>query len=212
MFITQKGNDMIQKLKLLTVWSKNIFAELSIAEIMKLANKSSKPWVFNALKLLTKNNLIVQEKKGNINLQKLNLNNPLLIQTLQFLEAQNSYNFTHLNIIGNTISKIPLHTYCLLVFGSYAEGNQTKDSDLDICFLIETKNIEKKIKPYFNDIKLASQVNIDEHYITFNDFIKMLLRDEENLGKQIIRNYKVFFNADIYYKLVKEAYKNGFRP
>lgn len=199
-----------QKLKLLEAW-KSPFAELSISEIMLSSNKSSKPWVFNALKLLAKNRLIIEKSKGNMNLYSLNLNNPLLIQTLQFLNAQEMYSFPYLNIIQETISKIPLHTYCLLVFGSYAEGKHTKASDLDICFLIETQNMEKKIKPYFNDIKLSSPVSIDEHYITFDDFIKMLLRDQENLGKQIFRNHKIFLNADIYYRLIQEAYKNGFR-
>jgi hypothetical protein len=40
----------------------------------------------------------------------------------------------------------------------------------------------------------------------------MLLAEEENLGKQVFRKHIVFYNADIYYQLIKEAYKNGFRP
>lgn len=200
-----------KKIKLLEAWKKNIFSEFGISEIMKISGKKTKPWVFNALKELAKAKLLLSKRKENLALYSLNLNNPLLLHTLQYIEAQNSLNFPRLDTFIEITNKIPLKTYCLLVFGSYAEGTQTKDSDLDICFLIETQNIEKRIKPYFNDIKLASQINIDEHYITFNDFIKMLLRDEENLGKQIFRNHKLFFNADIYYKLIKEAYKNGFR-
>ena len=38
------------------------------------------------------------------------------------------------------------------------------------------------IRPYFSDIRLASAVDIDEHYIIFDDFVKMLLREEENLA------------------------------
>ena len=99
-----------------------------------------------------------------------------------------------------------------MVFGSYAKNKQTKKSDLDICFLIENIQSEKKIKPYFNDVKLNYPVSIDKHYVTFNDFVKMLLREEENLGKQIFSEQKLFYNADIYYQLIKEAYKHGFRP
>src|SRR3989344_1292362 len=199
-----------KKLKLLEAW-KNPFAELTIAEIMHLTGKNSKPWVFNSLKLLTESQLIIQERKGNLNLYHLDLNNPLLIQTLQFLEAESSYNFPHLSLIKETINKLPLSTYCLIIFGSYSNNTQKKASDLDVCFLIESQDAEKKIKPYFNDIKLSSPVNIDEHYITFADFIKMLLRGEENLAKQIFRNHKIFFNPCIYYQLIKEAYKHGFR-
>lgn len=143
---------------------------------------------------------------------RLNLDNPFLIQALQYLEALRSLDFPKLEIIMEAISRIPVKNYCILVFGSYAENKQTKNSDFDVCFLIENKQAEKKIKPYFNEVKLNYAVKIDEHYIIFNDFVEMLLREEENLGKQIFRVHKLFFNADIYYRLVKEAYKNGFRP
>jgi predicted nucleotidyltransferase len=201
-----------KKIKLLETWKTDIFAEFGIAEIMKISKKRTKPWVFNALKQLTKNKLLLSKRKGNLYIYSLNLNNPFLIQTLQYLEAQNSLNFSKLGIIMDTIKKITIKNYCLLVFGSYAENKQTKISDLDVCFLIESKQVEKKIKPYFNEVKLNHPVSIDEHYITFNDFVKMLLREEENLGKQIFRKQKLFYNADIYYQLIREAHKNGFRP
>ncbi len=200
-----------KRIKLLETWKNNIFSEFSISEIMKISRKKSKPWVFNTLKQLTKNKLLLSKRKGNINIYSLNLDNPYLIQTLQYIEAQNNLDFPQLNIIMETINKIPVRNYCLLVFGSYVEGKQTKKSDFDICFLIENKQSEKKIKPYFNEIRLNYPIHIDEHYMIFNDFIKMLLREEENLGKQIFRKHKLFFNADIYYQLIREAYKNGFR-
>lgn len=201
-----------EKIRLLESWKDNPFSEFSISEIMDISKKKTKPWVFNALKLLTKHNLLLSKRKGNISIYSLNLDNPHLIQALQFLNAQNFLDFPQLKIIIESVNKIPIKNYCLMVFGSYAENKQKKDSDLDICFLIENKLAEKKIKPYFNEVKLNHQINIDEHYITFADFVKMLLREEENLGKQIFRKNILFFNADIYYQLIKEAYKNGFRP
>ncbi|MFH1827682.1 MAG: nucleotidyltransferase domain-containing protein [Nanoarchaeota archaeon] len=201
-----------EKIKLLKVWKKNIFSKFTISEIMTISGKKTKTWVFNSLKLLTKNKLLILKRKGNINIYNLNLDNPFLIQALQFLEAQTSLDFSELNIINEIINNVPIKNYCLLVFGSYAENKSKSKSDLDLCFLIENENLEKKIKPYLNEIKLNHTTNVDEHYIVFNDFIKMLLREEENLGKQIFRKHKLFFNADIYYQLIKEAHKRGFRP
>ena len=54
-------------------------------------------------------------------------------------------------------------------------------------------------------------MHIDEHYITFEDFVNMLLRSEENLAKQILIKRKLFLNADIYYRLVREAHVHGFK-
>lgn len=201
-----------QKIRLLQSWKNKVFDEFSISEIMKLSKKKTKPWVFNSLKQLVKNKLLISKRKGNLDLYKLNLDNPLLTQTLQYLEIQDSLNFQHLDLIIEILNKIPLKNYCLLIFGSYAEYKQKEKSDLDICFLIENMQQKKRIKPYFNEIKLNYAVEIDEQYITFNDFVTMLLREEENLGKQIFRKHKLFFNSDTYYQLIKEAYKNGFRP
>jgi len=201
-----------QKIKLSRSWKNRLFDEFSISEIMKLSKKKTKPWVFTSLKQLTKTRLLLSKRKGNLNLYRLNLDNPLLIQTLQYLEIQNLLDFKNLDLIIEIINKVPLKNYCLLIFGSYAENRQTKNSDLDICFLIERAQLEKKIKPYLNEIKLNYTIGIDDHYITFNDFVRMILREEENLGKQIFRKHRLFFNHEIYYQLIKEAYKNGFRP
>lgn len=200
-----------QKIRLLQSWKNRLFDELSISEIMKLSKKKTKPWVFNTLKLLVKYDLLVSKKKGNINLYGLNLHNPLLFQSLQYLEVQDLLGFTQLKLIEDIISRTPVKSYCLLVFGSYAEKKQKERSDIDICFLISSVNEEKMIKPYVSEINLVHSIGIDDHYITFEDFIAMLLREEENLAKQIFRKHKIFFNSDIYYHVILEAYKNGFR-
>ncbi|MBU2638718.1 MAG: nucleotidyltransferase domain-containing protein [Nanoarchaeota archaeon] len=200
-----------EKLNLLNAWKSSPFQGLSISEIMQIAKKNTKPWVFNALKELVKNGLLASERKGNLDIYSLNWGNPLLFHMLQYLEAQENLGFPCTNVISEAIKAIPEKNYCLLVFGSYAEGKQKKDSDMDICFLVENAIQEKKIKPYFNEIKLNYPVHIDEHYITFEDFVKMLLRPEENLAKQILIRHKLFLNADIYYQLVKEAHEHGFK-
>ena len=201
-----------EKIRLMEVWRKNPFRESSIAEIMKASNKKTKTWVFNTLKLLVKNNILKSKRKANLDIYSLNVGNPITFQLLQYLEAQENLDFSKINIVSEIVEKVPVKNYSLVVFGSYTENKQTKNSDLDICILIENKDVEKRIKPYFNDIKLNHSIKIDEHYITFEDFVKMLLRDEENLGKQIYIKHKLFYNPDIYYQLIKEAHKNGFRP
>jgi len=201
-----------EKMRLLEVWRKNPFRRLSIAEIMKETKKKTKTWVFNTLKLLANNNILISTRKANLNIYSLNLENPLSLQFLQYLESQNNLNFSQIKVISEIIEKAPIKNYSIIVFGSYAENKQTKNSDLDICLLIENKETEKKIKPHVNEIKLNYAVKIDERYITFEDFIKMLLRDEENLAKQIFIKRRLFYNSEIYYQLLKDAKKNGFRP
>ncbi len=200
-----------KQIELLDVWKNNPFREFSISEIMKQSGKNTKTWVFNTLKLFVKSKILISNRKANLDIYRFNINNPIAVQLLQYPESQENLNFQELELISELIEKIPVKNYCLIVFGSYANNKYTKNSDIDICFLIENKETEKKLKPYVNEIKLNYPIKIDEHYITFEDFVKMLLRGEENLGKQIFRKHKTFYNADIYYQLLKEAYKNGFR-
>mgnify|MGYP001614101458 CR=1 FL=1 len=199
------------KIKLLEIWNKNHFMKLSMIEIMKLSNKRTKTWVFNALKLLVKKKIIISEKKANLNLYQLNTRNPLSFQLLHYIEVQKNIDFPKKEVIAEIIEKIPIKNYSLLVFGSYAENKQNPKSDIDLCFLIEDKEQKKRIMPYINEIKLNHAITIDEQYILFDELVEMLLRNEENLGKQIVRKHKIFYNADIYYQLLKEAHKHGFR-
>jgi len=177
---------------------------------MKKTNKKTKTWIFNSLNELSKKKLIQIQQKGNINLYSLNLKNPILENTLQYIDLQD-INPQLLQIMEEIIENVPIKTYCLLVFGSYAENKQTKDSDMDICFLIENEKTKKIIEPFIKEIKLNYTIEIDEQYITFDEFVEMLLNNEENLGKQIFKNNKLFFNPNIYFQLLKEAYKHGFR-
>ena len=200
-----------KQMELLDIWKNNIFREFSITEIMKHSNKKTKTWVFTSLKLFVKYNILISKRRSNIDFYSINLNNPISLQFLQYLEAQENISFSKLDMISELINKIPVKEYSLIVFGSYAVNKNTKDSDIDIAFLIENREKEREMKPYVNDVKLNYHVKIDEHYFTFEEIIKMLLREEENLGKQIIRKHKIFYNANIYYQILKEAYKNGYR-
>lgn len=195
---------------ILDVFKNSLFEELSIADIMRRGKKRSKPWVFNTLKKFQKQDFLIMKRKANINLYNANLNNPLLISSFAYMESQSLLNFQHLDFVSRIIESVPIKNYCLLVFGSYAENSKKAHSDLDLCFLVENKETEKIIKPFFNDLKLISKTKIDEHYITFGDFVDMLLRIEENLGKQIFKKHKIFFNGMIFYELAKEAHKKGF--
>ncbi len=200
-----------ETLKLLEIWKNNMFESYSISEIMLFSKKSTKPWVFSALKTLVKNNILVSQRKGNMDLYSLYLYNPYALQMIHYLEMQGSLDFPLLGFISETVKAVPIKSYCLIVFGSYAEGTQKKGSDLDVCFLVEDELQGKRIRPYFNDVKLNHPVSVDEHYVTFSDFVKMLLRPEQNLAKQILIKHKLFLNADIFYGLVKDAHEHGFK-
>ncbi len=186
------------------------FYEFGISEVMKLSEKKSKPWVFNTLSTFEKNGLLLKKTKGNMNLYRAAMNNPSLVNHFLLLEALKLQKMKNNEIVSNLIENIPMKEYSLVVFGSYAEGKEKKGSDMDVCFLVESVDDAKKLKPYINEVKTKSPVSVHEQTVTFDEFVEMLLAKEENLGKQIYKNHIIAFNGSIFYELVKEANKRGF--
>src|SRR3989344_7283387 len=104
-----------EKIRLLEVWRENLFRELSIAEIMKETKKKTKTWVFNSLKLLVNNDILKSTRKANLDIYSLNLESPLSLQFLQYLETQNNLNFPQIKAVSDIIEKIPIKSYSLVV-------------------------------------------------------------------------------------------------
>jgi predicted nucleotidyltransferase len=200
-----------EEIKVIDVFMCMPFSEMSISEIMKKSGKKSKTWVFKVLGSLEKEGALKMNRKGNVNLYRANLDSPAIIGKFLLIENLKLAGSGQQDIISRIVSSIPVKNYCLIIFGSYAEGKQKPGSDIDICFLSDSGEMEKKIRPYMNEIKLKSNARIDEHYITHQEFMEMLRRDEENLGKQIYKKHILAFNGAIFYEAIREAGRNGFQ-
>jgi len=61
----------------------------------------------------------------------------------------------------------PLNPYQIILFGSYAYGTPTKDSDLDICIIqkdfISKREIKSKIREALKDIKIAKDILVEKY-------------------------------------------------
>ena len=61
----------------------------------------------------------------------------------------------------------PLNPYQIILFGSYAYGTPTEDSDLDICIIqkdfISKREIKSKIRKALKDIKIAKDILVEKY-------------------------------------------------
>ena len=101
--------------------------------------------------------------------------------------------------------------YSIAIFGSYAIGEQKRDSDLDIAIFIENHKQKKRIEALTNSAKLRILVETDIHVIPKTEMIEMLTEKQENLGKQIARKHLAVHNHQIFYGIIKEGMRRGFR-
>jgi predicted nucleotidyltransferase len=122
-------------LKILSFLSNHPEATFSANEVSK-ATKSSKGATNQTLRLLLELEILSREKKGNIFLYKLNNDNFVLRQFKIF---------ENLLYLQRLVREIQRYCYKIILFGSRADGSNTKNSDIDLFILTEHKEETRKI-------------------------------------------------------------------
>lgn len=87
----------------------------------------------------------------------------------------------------------------VILFGSYAKGTQTKNSDIDICIVY---NNEEECKVLKNKLQIHPKIEIQEFH--YSEFIRMLQQKTFNVGHEIcnagipLQNVEGFYKALLY--------------
>lgn len=204
--ITQK------QLKIFEVLAKKPFAEYTRNQIKEEAKEKSNNTLALAINLLKTEKVILEKKVGKSGLLTLNLDNDLTYYYIalcnnQKISPEVKISITKLKEEINLIT----HFYSMIIFGSYAIGKQKTTSDLDIAIFIDNEEKKKQIIAAINSAKLKAPLEIDAHVILKAEMIEMLMNDDENLGKQIAKKHLAMHNHQIFYDLIKEGIKHGFR-
>ena len=200
------------QLKTFEVFAKKPFAEYTRKEIKKESKENSNNALALAINLLKKEEVLIERKIGKSGLLTLNPDNDL---TFYYIALCNNKRIPHLaklaleNLKKEIIENTPF--YSIVIFGSYAAGEQKKDSDLDVAIFIESEEKRKRIEASANSAKLKSVLEMDVHVIPKSEMLEMLADKEENLGKQIARKHLAVYNHRIFYEIIKEGMKHGFR-
>lgn len=204
--ITKENAKIIRELSI------RISESYPISELAKKTGKKSYSWTFNLIKKFQKEGIILIEKKGKMNLCRLNLENPMTLNYIAFAET---FNFKNKKLPYREINKIfnliPIPYFTFLITGGYAEGRQTRKSDLDVVIITDDK---AKTKEILNILVRKGELMIPKiHPYIFkkSEFLEMLLNKESNYGKLIVGNRIIVFGAENYYLILKEAAENGFK-
>ena len=201
-----------KQLKIFEVFAKKPFAEYTRKQIKKESKEKSNNTLALTINTLKKEEVIIEKIVGKSGLLTLNLDNDL---TFYYIALCNNQKISKLAKISLQRLKKEIETqtcfYSIVIFGSYALHEQKTTSDLDIAVFIESKEKIKSIEAATHSAKLKSPIELDIHVIPKKEMIEMLTHDEENLGKQIARKHLAVHNHRIFYDIIKEGMKHGFR-
>lgn len=201
-----------KQIKIFDIFQKNKFKEISFKKVKELSKENSTSIIQNALKSYLAEKLIIEKAIGTSKLYSINHENNKVYSYFELLNRE-SLSKQVIEAVSELEKSLDKHTffYAIVIFGSYVGGEEKKTSDLDIAVFIENNDRKKVIEAVLKSMELKTSLKIDGHTITKEEFLDMLKIESENLGKEIVRKHLIIHNPVIFYSLIKEGMKNGFK-
>ena len=179
---------------------------LSIREISRRLNQSY-PLIYNNIQDLCQKKVVLKQEVPPVQIITLH---PLAPAELMInAEALKREDFLHrhkwLKLFLRDFSAFsPTSFYSLLIYGSYAKGKESKNSDLDLLIIIPNVVNPEEFAPVLS----RSYTKIKKHTIIIkeNELQEMLAKPFElNVGNETIKNHVILYGAEQYYASLRKA-------
>ncbi len=105
-----------------------------------------------------------------------------------------------LKTLYDDIQSIENPFFIAVIFGSYAKGKETKNSDIDLCIIHDN---EKEVKTIINRLSIHPTLEIQSFH--YSEFLSMLKTKEFNVGHEIVREGVILKNIESYYEVIKHG-------
>lgn len=198
--------------KILEVFMKDPFKEIHLREISRLSG-SSLTNVDNSMRLFLEESMFEKREVSNMTFFKPNLENETLTKMFEFLEIKKRDEFYSKNkkiariLKKYTQSIVDLSNrriQSIILFGSVAREEWTKDSDVDILVVVPEK--EQDIISILNKAKTDTSplLEISPISTTSNKFIEGI-KEKTEFYEELWQDRIVLYNEFLFWQLVKEG-------
>lgn len=199
-------------LKIIGLMRKGLDKGLTILEISKELKIGYRP-AYNHIIEMGKEGIIQIDKIGSAKQCSLNFSSPKtrhLLETLDMERKEEVYKENpRLKIIDNLISKLTekfmSEIHSIVLFGSYAKGTATKQSDIDLLFIvsnIKDKNLREAIERESASYQYSNNIKISPLITDIEEFKKMLKAKELNVGKEIKEYGISLYGHEIFWRII----------
>lgn len=173
-----------------------------LRELSRITKTSCSNLIRN-LKLLEKNKIIKKEKEANLIKIKLN-NHPL---TIAYLKEVHTLNFLSLpkkvilavNEFLNEIKEKPIISF---IFGSYAKGGYTENSDIDLMLIFQKTGNFRDIENTARRISSKTNTRINPVYAGYKNFESNLKDKKHVFSNEIKKNIMIINGIEYYYQIL----------
>ena len=189
---------MDNKLKTINYLGKNFTNSYTMHELSKILKI---PYASFYRTIKEMKDLIIIKTVGKSKTIQLNTKNLVTKAHLTVSSDEEKKEFLDRQPIIKKISNELNTKSAVLIFGSYAKAKETEKSDIDI--LVINKEGKKDIS--FSKYELLFKKRINPVFIATKEFKKMLQTEDENLGKQALRNHIILNNPEEFWRNVFDA-------
>jgi len=191
---------METKIRIINILDKNKKG-VHIRELARLVKTSYNNTVRN-IKILEKENIIKKEKDANLIKLKLK-NSPL---TIAYLKQVHTENFLKLPkkvmaSVNEFLGELQEKPVIALIFGSFAKGNYTNDSDIDILLVFQKINNSINIENTAKRISMRTNTMLNPVYLDYENFEKNFLDKHHDFSNEIRQNIIILLGTEYYYHL-----------
>ena len=199
-------------LKIIGLMRKNLDKGLTILEISKQLKIGYRP-AYNHITEMEKEGIIQVNKIGSAKQCSLNLSSPKTRHLLESLDIERKEELYRKNqklkIIDNLISKLTekfmSEIHSIVLFGSYAKGTATKQSDIDLLFIItnlKDKSLRETIERESASYQYSHNIKISPLITDIEEFKKMLKSKELNVGKEVKEYGISLYGHELFWRIV----------
>ncbi len=186
-------NEKLNILKLLIEHQDKTYSMRQIALQRKINYKSA----YLNLKILAKEGAVHLQELGNTTLCSFNQTWNASVFEVEYARLQEFLKNKNILILYNRLVKINSQ-FILVLFGSYAKGHETKNSDIDLLLITdEPKHIEREIR--------LIPLKIHMTHLTYEHFNTMLKSKEFTVVSEAIKKNILLFGAEDYYRMINNA-------
>ena len=192
---------METKLNLINLLEKNK-GGTHLRELSRLL-KTGLPNLIRYVNILKKEKVVKKYKDANTIKVKLKEG----IKTLSYLKQVNTERFLILPYkikiaVNDFLNELKTKPLIVIIFGSYAKGNYTEDSDIDILLIYQTIKDGTPIENVARRISMRTNTQINPIYLDYPAFEKNFLNIEHDFSKELKKEVIIMSGIELYYSLL----------
>ena len=165
--------------------------------------KTGLPNVRRFLVNLEDENVVKVEKSANLSIFKLKESE----KTMAYLKQVHTERFLDLPgrirlAISDFLKDIEISPLIALIFGSYASGNYTEESDIDLLLVFQKVDGRAEFERVAGRIGMRTNTKLSPIYISYPNFKKNFLDKNHDFSKEIRQNAIIINGIENYYSLL----------